>query len=137
MPAAGGDAVKVSGAGNNLNAVWSPDSQWLAYQSDRDGQSEIYAVNILTLLETRVTDNAATDEAPTWSCDSQHIVFHTNRDGNWEIYMTDILDTSALVRLTDDPHVDAYPMWNPPSEDGSRMGIGRLYRNRVHIPIGH
>jgi len=137
MPAAGGDAVRVSGAGNNLNAVWSPDSQWLAYQSDRDGQSEIYAVNILTLLETRVTDNAATDEAPTWSCDSQHIVFHTNRDGNWEIYMTDILDTSALVRLTDDPHVDAYPMWNPPSEDGSRMGIGRLYRNRVHIPIGH
>ncbi|GAB4403870.1 MAG: hypothetical protein Kow00123_15320 [Anaerolineales bacterium] len=137
MPAAGGEAVKVSGAGNNLNAVWSPDSQWLAYQSDRDGQSEIYAVNVLTMLETRVTDNAAADEAPTWSCDSQHIVFHTNRDGNWELYMTDILDTSALVRLTDEPRIDAYPMWNPPSEDGSRMGVGRLYRNHVHLPIGH
>ncbi|MGB9593058.1 MAG: PKD domain-containing protein, partial [Anaerolineae bacterium] len=137
MPAAGGEAVKVSAAGNNLNAVWSPDSQWLAYQSDRDGQSEIYAANVITMLETRVTDNAAADEAPTWSCDSQHIVFHTDRDGNWELYMTDILDTGALVRLTDHPRVDAYPMWNPPSEDGSRMGVGRLYRNRVHLPIGH
>lgn len=135
MPAAGGDAVEVSGGGNNLNAVWSPDSQWLAYQSDRDGQSEVYAVNVLTLLETRITDHAAADEAPTWDCSSQKIVFHTNRDDNWELYMTDILDTSALVRLTDDRHVDAYPMWNPPSEDGSRMGVGRLYRNRVHIPI--
>jgi len=136
MPAEGGDAVKVSGsAGNNTQAVWSPDSQWLAYYSDRDGQFEVYAVNVTTLQEVRVTDNAAADESPTWDCASEKIVFQSKRDGDWDIYLTELLDTSAVVQLTDDPHVDAYPMWNPAEEDGSRGGVGRLYSNRIHIPI--
>jgi len=124
-----GDAVKVSGAGNNMQAVWSPDSQWLAYYSDRDGQFEVYAVNVTTLQEIRVTDNAADDQSPAWDCDSEKIVFQSKRDGDWDIYLTELLDTTAVVQLTDDPHVDAYPMWNPAEEDASREGLEGLYHS--------
>jgi TolB protein len=130
MPAEGGSAVKVSGAGNNLNAVWSPDSRYLAYQSDRNGQTDIYVAEVAAGTEIRVTDHPAADQAPAWDCNSRRVVFQSKRDENWNLYLADIFGKSPLVQLTNHPRIDAYPMWNPGEEDASLAGLGVLLGNR-------
>lgn len=122
IPADGGDAIRVSAAGNNAQAVWSPSSERLAYHSDRDGNWEIYVGDITTGEETRVTFDDAKSQWPTWSCVGDSVVYATDADGNWELYHVQTWDGMLLARVTDDPATDVYPAWIPAEEDGSREG---------------
>ena len=45
---------------------WSPDGSLIAFQSDRDGNWEIYVVGVDGGNVTRLTDNPASDESPCW-----------------------------------------------------------------------
>ena len=40
--------------------------------------------------ETRLTENAAADVAPTWSPDGRRLAFLSNRDGGWAVYILEI-----------------------------------------------
>ena len=46
---------------------WSPDGGRIAFESLRDGNSEIYVMNADGSGQTRLTDNPATDGSPSWS----------------------------------------------------------------------
>ena len=56
-------------------ADWSPDGTKIVFQSDRDGNSEIYVMNADGTDLTRITNNAATDQFPAWSPDGSKITF--------------------------------------------------------------
>ncbi|HUT98407.1 MAG TPA: DPP IV N-terminal domain-containing protein [bacterium] len=98
--------------GLSWQSAISPDGRRLAFSSRRDGDLEIYVMNLATGETTKLTDNAADDDAPSWDPDGERIAFHSVRDGNWEIYAVDV-DTRETERLTNDPAVDAYPAWSP------------------------
>jgi Tol biopolymer transport system component len=54
---------------------------------------------------------------------SGRIVWSSNRSGNHEIYLLDLRrGSSALEKLTDDPHVDSFPRFSP---DGSKIVFNR------------
>jgi len=97
---------------------WSRDS--ILYDSDRDGNHEIYVMN-----EDgrggwkRLTNDTATDAAPAWSPDGTRVAFHSDRDGNDEIYVMDA-DGSDLERLTNHGSGDREPAWSP---DGTRIAF--------------
>ena len=57
----------------------------IAFQSDRDGNFEIYVMNADGSGQTRLTNNNAEDWEPNWSPDGTKIVFVSNCDGNFEI----------------------------------------------------
>lgn len=69
--------------------VWSPDGSRLAFVSSRDGNEEIYVVNITDRgpdgQPVRLTDNPGRDYAPVWSPDSKRIAFLSDRSGNVDI----------------------------------------------------
>ena len=46
---------------------WSPDSKKLTFESDRDGNFEIYVVNADGSEPKRLTSNPAWDGNPQWS----------------------------------------------------------------------
>src|SRR5215207_11048155 len=57
----------------------------IAFQSNRDGNYEIYVMNGDGSGLTNLTDNPADDFGPVWSPDEKKIIFGSNRDGNSEI----------------------------------------------------
>ena len=49
---------------------------------------------------------------PAWSPDGKRIAFSSTHEGNQEIYAAAV-DGSDLVRLTQNPGIDAHPCWSP------------------------
>ncbi len=52
---------------NNWAPCWSPDGQWIAFVSDRDGDSDIYIVRADGSHVTSVTSNDIVDSMPSWA----------------------------------------------------------------------
>ena len=84
----------------------------IAFQSNRDGDYEIYAVSPQCELgkhgtpAKRLTRNRAYDGYPAWSANGKQIAFTSFRDGNNEVYVMDV-DGSHQKRLTNSGADDA------------------------------
>jgi WD40 repeat protein len=91
----------------------------IVFNTDRDGNDEIYIMNPDGTGLLNLTRNPATDSQPTWSPDGSRIAFSSNRDGNFEIYVMNA-DGSNLERLTTYPRHDGFPSWS-----GSRIAFVR------------
>lgn len=91
----------------------------IAFQSDRDGDYEIYVANPDGSGQTALTSNGASDTVPAWSPDGSRIAFTSNRDGNNEIYVMDA-DGSNQTRLTNVSASDSIPAWSP---DGTHLAF--------------
>ena len=99
-------------AGDNFYPTWSPDSQHLAFASNRDGFYQIYAVQADGSQVRRLTDTTVREEKPAWSPDGSRIAFMSTRDGNAEVYVMNA-DGSNPTRLTNHPASDLNPAWSP------------------------
>ncbi len=64
----------------------SPDGRKIAFMSRRDGNWEIYVVNIDGSEVQRLTDNPAEDGLPTWSPDGKLLAFVSSRDEGWGVW---------------------------------------------------
>lgn len=95
----------------------SSEFQRIAFVSDRDGNDEIYSMNIFGFDQTNLTNNPASDVNPIWSPDGSQIIFASERDGNWEVYIMNA-DGSEPANLTDNAGKDHSASWSP---DGSRI----------------
>jgi len=98
---------------------WSPDGRQIMFESDRDGDLEIYSIQLDGNRLTKLTDNQVNDQFARWSPDGRHIVFTSLRDGNEEIYMMDA-DGQHQTRLTNNSAADRLPQWSP---DGKRIAF--------------
>ena len=94
--------------GPNLNGL-------IAFESNRDGNSEIYVMNAFDQTVTRLTDNPAVDTQPALAPDAVQIVYVTNQDGNNEIYLTGV-DRRTPMNLTNNQADDQSPTWSPDGE---------------------
>ena len=72
----------------DFNPAISPDGQWIAFASDRDGYkaSEIYVMAVDGTQVKRLTHSAGWDGSPAWSVDGQMLFFYSERDGQPRIY---------------------------------------------------
>ncbi|OGR99860.1 MAG: hypothetical protein A2V88_10820 [Elusimicrobia bacterium RBG_16_66_12] len=97
----------------NVEPVWSPDGERIAFRSIRDENHDVYVVELADGSERRLTETAALDIEPDWSPDGEWIVFGSSRDA----IATDIYimrsDGSDVRRLTEHPAKDSYPTWSP------------------------
>jgi Tol biopolymer transport system component len=91
--------------------------------SDRNGNSEIYLMDLDGKLAINLTQNAASDTYPVWSPDGTQIAFATDRDDiTYEIYVMNG-DGSNSFNLTQHTSTDQFPVW---SEDGTRVTFSSL-----------
>src|SRR5689334_9241498 len=96
----------------DLEAAFPGANGRIAFESERDGNPEIYSMEPDATDQARLTNNPAADTDPSWSPDGTRIVFTSNRDGNDEIYTMNA-DGSGQTRLTTSPGSDSNPAWSP------------------------
>ncbi|MEJ2539168.1 MAG: hypothetical protein P8188_04250 [Gemmatimonadota bacterium] len=94
-------------------------SNLIAFESDRDGNREIYLMTPDGREGVNLTNHPGSDGDISWSPDGSRIAFASNRAGNTEIFIMDV-DGSNVTRVTNDPAIDRFPAWSP---DGSRIAF--------------
>ncbi len=120
--------------------TWSPDRQYIAYSSSRDGNAEIYVINADGSGRVRLTNNPAKDQFPAWSPDGQRIAFASGAAGHEAIYVIGA-DGRHPTRLTDDVGAD-FSAWSPDGRllafkgEGGKIVIMRADGStQVTIPV--
>ncbi len=102
---------------NNAFPYPSPDDKRLVFQSDRDGNWEIYMADVNGKSEVRLTNNDAADEMPVFSDEGQVIAFASTRDDttkktrlgkNRNIFLMD-LESGKTIREISHEADDWYP----------------------------
>jgi len=91
----------------------------IAYNSERDGNTDIYVMNTDGSQQRRLTDDPAYDAWPSWSPDGAQIAFVSDRAGNPDIYVMDA-DGGNVRQLTQHSENDIWPAWSP---DGTRIAF--------------
>ena len=89
MPTGGSDApeqITRASWGHSFLHGWSPDKQWIVYTAERNGQWDIWKVNVATKQEVQVTNNAFLDDGPEYSPDGEWIYFNSTRTGLMQIF---------------------------------------------------
>jgi TolB protein len=90
----------------------SPDGRWLAFDSNRRGNFDIFRLALPDGQAEPLTDDPADDFLPSWSPDGEEIAFYSFRHGTRDLFVMGP-DGSSETRVTDDPAHERYPDWSP------------------------
>lgn len=101
------------GFSNARAPVVSPDGRSLAFQSDKDGNWEIYLLDLATARITRLTNNLAYDGAPTWSPDSKQLAFESYRAKDMDVWRVNVDGSDAVNLTAEQSAYDFAPTWSP------------------------
>ncbi len=82
----------------------------IAFQSSRDGNFEIYVMNMDGTGQRRITNSPSNDISPSLSPDDTTILFASDRSGNWEIFSAGTRGGEPRV-LTGGQGSNSAPCW--------------------------
>jgi len=74
--------------------AWSPDSRYLAVVARREGNTDVFVVDIQSKEKFLLTNTAYDERGPLWSTDGKFMLFRSNRyghsfpefTGKWDLY---------------------------------------------------
>lgn len=110
----------------DYNAVLSNGGRWVVFVSERDGNANLYALDLTTTAEPiRLTSHEAMDDSPSLSPEGTRIAFVSTRDGDPDIFVMPFAPGDAdaearAVNVTNDPYGDFNPAFSP---DGTRIAF--------------
>ena len=97
-----------------MSPSWSPDGKKMALVlSTRDGNLDVYILDLTTQLLSRITDDPGIDTEPQWSKDGQYLYFTSDRAGGPQIYKVGIKPGDKPRRLTFQGSYNAMPHLSP------------------------
>ena len=94
--------------------IASPDGRWIAFQSDRDGDTEIYIMNAMGGQRQQMTFNTTQDRLPAWSPDGNWIVYSADSDDNGQYDIRRVaLDGSDDELVYSNGQRNSHPRYSP------------------------
>jgi TolB protein len=97
------------------NPAWSPDGDRIAFDTTRDGNNDVFSMDVDGSNRERLTTHPASDSDPNWAPTGDALAFTSGRDGADAIYTMNA-DGTAQTRRTGGR--SRQPAWSP---DGTRI----------------
>jgi serine/threonine protein kinase len=120
--------VRASSADIDVNGA-------VLFFAERDGNFDIFRLNLPSLTEIQLTDNVLADTYPAVSPDGSRIAFQSDRDGDFDIYVMEANGNNTR-RIVQNRVTDRIPSWSPDGQwlifSSDTLGDGNfdLYRVR-------
>jgi Tol biopolymer transport system component len=106
--------------------VWSPDGNWIAFSTDRNGNWDVYAVPADGGATRRLTYHTGTDIATDWTADGKYIVMSGSRDKpEAGVYMLDVNTLKIREMFLDHMRLD---------DPKVSMNSGKILYKRFQFP---
>ena len=108
---------------NSSTPTWAQPHKTvkIAFTSTRDGNDEIYIMNVDGSKPENLTRHDARDGGAVWSPTGEQIAFHSNRHDLRDLYIMDA-DGGNVRKLLKDLVYREYPTWSP---DGTMLAYYR------------
>jgi hypothetical protein len=69
---------------------WSPDGQWLAFETYLNDNLEIAVVNVASGETIPLTQHPASDHSPAWAPDGRNVAFISTRGGDSDVWLANL-----------------------------------------------
>jgi len=117
------DASQVTfGSEKTEKLVVSPDGRFLAYDSDRSGNADVWKLRIGDTEPQQMTRDPAPEVANDWSPDGREILFHTIRAGTGRDVLSISADGTRTQVLVATSAEEQHGAWSP---DGNSLAFSR------------
>lgn len=92
-----------AGEGSSTYPMPSPDGRWIAFQSDRDGDFDIFVMNRYGGQLWRLTQNSVLDRLAAWSPAGDRIIYSTDTRGDrtFDLRLIDPIDGDGQLIFSD------------------------------------
>ncbi|MCB8994010.1 MAG: TolB family protein [Bacteroidales bacterium] len=112
LPVTGGIPKRVTENSPSYLHGWSPDSKFLIYTAERNGDFDIYKISRDGGKEIRLTTAKGLDDGSEYSPDGKYIYFCSTRTGTMQVWRMDA-DGKNQIQLTFDEYNDWFPHVSP------------------------
>ena len=101
-----------------LAPAWSPDGRTIAFAAHKDGNFDIFLMDVETGTYRNFTNDAQFDGAPTFSPDGKSLVFVTSVAGHAKLFRSDLDKPGTRFPITSGESNENDPVYSP---DGKRL----------------
>jgi TolB protein len=97
----------------------------------RDGNSDIYTMDLQSRSVEQITSNPAIDTSPSYSPDGRFIVFNSDRSGQQQIYVMRS-DGRKVRRISRGKGLYGTPVWSP---RGDLIAFTKIHKGKFYIGV--
>lgn len=133
LPSTGGTPIQVTPSLPSYLHGWSPDGEKLTYCANRNGEMDVYTINIDGTEETRLTTSEGLNDGPEYSPDGEYIWFNSMRTSLMQIWRMKN-DGSEQTQMTFDEDQNS---WFPHLSPDGKHVIYITYRKGDLEPHEH
>ena len=137
VPVTGGEArLLIAHPAYESRPLYSPDGKWLAFNSNRTGNGDVYLLNLATSELRRLTYDDGNEDVSGWSADGKYVYFSTaSHDINAmrDIYRVK-MEGGTPMPVSNSRYMTEF--WAAPSPDGQTVAFdargvasGQWWRN--------
>ena len=110
---------------------FSPDGNSVIMSLARNGNTDLYRMDLGSRRMSRLSNDASIDTAPSYSPDGSKVVFESDRGGTQQLYVMNA-DGSGTKRITFGKGRYAGPVWSP---RGDLIAFTRMHQGQFYIGV--
>ena len=109
--------TKGLGIDGDVDPVYSPDGRQIAFSSDRNGNDEVYILDLARFSVAKMTATKDRDVQPTFAPDGSALAYVSDRSGATEIWAQSLMTltpgVATAIQVTSDGASKSHPSWGP------------------------